>query len=295
LVRDANQIGIVLTQVFEFIYLKIIKLLPINKYKWLSAEGLVLQLALILHKKLYVSLILANYLYPMKSFLSVITAALLIALTACAQNPAIKNLSVQEFETAIAADTAQVIDVRTSGEYTGGFIKYAKNIDQEDKDFIKKCEAYDKTKPVYIYCLSGGRSGNAAKRLAAAGFTQINNLNGGVMAWRNEAKSLIIARRQSTPGMSLAEFNQKTSAGTVLVEFWAPWCGPCKALKPVVEQIEKEQAGAVTVLYVDVDKNKELSDQLKIASIPVVQVYKNGKRTWNNVGMTSKKSILKKL
>jgi thioredoxin 1 len=231
----------------------------------------------------------------MKSIITLCTAVLLIALTACAQNPAIKNLSVLEFEAAIAKDTAQVIDVRTADEYTGGFIKHAKNIDQEEKDFIKRCEAYDKTKPVYIYCLSGGRSGNAAKRLAAAGFTQINNLNGGVMAWRNEAKSLVINRRQLVPGMSMADFKQKTSAGTVLVEFWAPWCGPCKALKPVVQEIADEKAGAMTVLYVNVDENKELCDQLKIASIPVLQVYKDGKRTWNSIGMTSKKSILKKL
>ncbi|MFM2387868.1 MAG: hypothetical protein RL660_2625 [Bacteroidota bacterium] len=223
-----------------------------------------------------------------------------IALTACAQNPAITNLSVADFATAIATDTTQIVDVRTAGEYQGGFIRNAKNIDQESKDFIAQMSAYDKQKPVYIYCLSGGRSGSAAKRLADAGFTKIFNLTGGVMAWRGEAKTLVInpptaGAPAAAPSMTMAQFQQATSSGTVLVEFYAPWCGPCKVLKPIVQEIEREQSGAVKVLYIDIDKNAELADGLKLKQIPVIQVYKNGKRKWHNVGLATKEQIVKKL
>jgi thioredoxin len=226
-----------------------------------------------------------------------ITICWALAMQACAQNPAIKNLTVADFAMAIAADTAQVVDVRTPGEYQGGFIKHARNIDQEEKSFVKQMQAYDKSKPVYIYCLSGGRSGNAAKRLAEAGFTQIFNLDGGIMAWRNEAKPLVIDRPQSqvSTGMTLEEFKQKTSTGKVLVEFYAPWCGPCKQLKPIVQQIEKEQGAGLKVLYIDIDQNVALADALKLKQIPVLQVYANGKRQWNNVGLASREQILKKL
>jgi thioredoxin 1 len=227
---------------------------------------------------------------------SFLIAIFSIVFHACAQNPAITTVSVNEFAAAIAKDTNQIIDVRTIDEYTGGHIAFAKNFDQAENDFEKQIQTLDKSKPVYIYCLSGGRSGSAAKRMAKQGFTKIINLDGGIMAWRNNAKTLVLDRPQSKPGMTYEDFKAMIAKDkNVLVEFYASWCGPCKILKPVVEEIEKENTEKLKVFYIDVDKHKELADTLKLASIPVLQGFKEGKKKWQTLGVVSKKEILKKL
>jgi thioredoxin 1 len=217
-------------------------------------------------------------------------------LQACAQNPAIHTIDVKQFAEAIAQDTLQIIDVRTEDEYSGGHIAFSKNYDQALGSFTEQIKTLDKTKPVYIYCLSGGRSSNAAKRMASAGFANIYNLDGGILAWRGEAKPLVIDRPTQDPGLSLAEYKtQVASANKVLVEFYATWCVPCKVLKPTVEEIEKTYASNIKVIYIDVDKNKALADSLKIKSIPVLMAYNNGKKKWQTNGVMSKAEIIKKL
>ncbi|MEP6750099.1 MAG: rhodanese-like domain-containing protein [Bacteroidota bacterium] len=100
-------------------------------------------------------------------------------------------LPVNEFETAIQAKNVQVLDVRTAQEYKTGFIKGAVNADwQNEMQFAEKVKNLDKKAPVYVYCLSGVRSGKAADWLAANGFTEIINLDGGIKAWKAADKKL---------------------------------------------------------------------------------------------------------
>jgi rhodanese-related sulfurtransferase len=110
-------------------------------------------------------------------------------LTACitnAQQP--KNLPVVEFEKGIKQPGVQVLDVRTPGEYKSGYIKNALLADwMNQADFVKNVQSLDKSKPVYTYCLVGGRSGEAAKWLTKKGYT-VYNLEGGMTAWKKAGK-----------------------------------------------------------------------------------------------------------
>ena len=117
-----------------------------------------------------------------------ILAALGLGMGSCAQDENITSVNASQFETAIKADSVQLIDVRTSEEYAEGHIAYAVNINVQQSDFADKAaESLDNTKPAYVYCRSGRRSMRAAKMLAKQGFNVVN-LKGGIMEWVNEGK-----------------------------------------------------------------------------------------------------------
>jgi rhodanese-related sulfurtransferase len=82
----------------------------------------------------------------------------------------------------------QLIDVRTEGEFTRGHIKFAKNIDWFNANFISELNKLDKTKAVYLYCQSGGRSASALKKLQDLGFKEVYDLEGGFLAWQKSNK-----------------------------------------------------------------------------------------------------------
>jgi thioredoxin 1 len=78
------------------------------------------------------------------------------------------------------------------------------------------------------------------------------------------------------------------SATPVLVDFWATWCGPCRMVAPVVEELSVEYAGKVKVGKVDVDENSKVATQYGIMSIPTIMIFKNGKVMEQVVGALSK-------
>jgi thioredoxin 1 len=81
----------------------------------------------------------------------------------------------------------------------------------------------------------------------------------------------------------------------VLVDFWATWCGPCKTIAPVVEEIANDYAGKLKVVKVDVDSNPEISMKFNIRSIPTLMVFKGGTVVEQLIGALPKRSLVDKL
>jgi len=82
---------------------------------------------------------------------------------------------------------------------------------------------------------------------------------------------------------------------TVLVDFWAAWCGPCKAVAPTIEELEKEYQGKIKFGKVNVDDNPKTTNQYGIMSIPTLMFFKNGKVMDQVVGALSKAELKKKI
>jgi thioredoxin 1 len=92
-----------------------------------------------------------------------------------------------------------------------------------------------------------------------------------------------------------AEFEGEVlkSDRTVLVDFGATWCGPCKALAPIVDKIADENQGTLKVVTIDIDDCPEVTKKYGVKSVPTVLVFKNGEKIGQSVGLTSRDNLLK--
>ena len=221
---------------------------------------------------------------------------------ACCQNSAHsqgktkQTISVEEFEKKLAATAnAQLIDVRTPEEYRNSHLKNAINIDYSSSDFEGQLDKLDKSKPVLVYCLSGGRSFNAANKMQNMGFTQVYNMDGGIMKWTNASKPI---EKGITPansnGMTISEFNKiVASSNYVLVDYNAKWCGPCKKMLPILESLAEKRKNKMSMIKIDADENKELMMKKGISAIPYLELYKGGKLVWTHSGLIDETQLLK--
>jgi thioredoxin 1 len=80
-----------------------------------------------------------------------------------------------------------------------------------------------------------------------------------------------------------------------LLDFWAPWCGPCKIMNPIIDELEKELGEKIKVERINVDDEQELSSKFGVMSIPTYVVMKNDQEVGRKIGVTSKSDLLKML
>jgi thioredoxin 1 len=86
-----------------------------------------------------------------------------------------------------------------------------------------------------------------------------------------------------------------SSATPVLVDFWAPWCGPCKAIAPVLEELAGEFAGKLSITKVNVDENEAIGAEFGVRAIPTMLLFKGGKVVDQIVGMMPKAALREKI
>lgn len=241
----------------------------------------------------------------MKKYLIISFVAIAFLFSSCinGQNYSTKtNYLATEFAEKIKElPDMPLIDVRTPGEFAKGHIANAKNIDWNSGNFEQEIAVLDKSKPVLIYCLSGGRSGSAGKKMRAMGFEYVYELTGGMMQWRaaNLAETTDNAtnsQQSATKGMTKEQFTALFNTDkTVLVDFYADWCAPCQKMKPYLEEIAKDMSEKVVVIRINADENQALCKELGVDGLPVLQVYKNKVQTWNHKGFIEKTEVLKQL
>ena len=209
---------------------------------------------------------------------------IVLLFVSCSSSAQQVNLDVNAFEKAIADSNIQVLDVRTLEEFNSGHLKDAFLADWTKREqFMERVAALDKTKPVYTYCLSGGRSSAATKWLNENGF-KAYNLSGGIGAWKREGKP--VEALAEVKQISLKEYQSLIPQDkVVLVDVSAEWCPPCKKMKPVIDSLVKASANKFTLVEVDGGKQSALTNELKVDAFPTFIIYKNGKETWRKSGI----------
>jgi rhodanese-related sulfurtransferase/thiol-disulfide isomerase/thioredoxin len=222
------------------------------------------------------------------------TVFVIVFLFSCISSAQNSNLSVQEFEKGINQKNIQVLDVRTAGEYQSGHLDNALLANwNNEQEFTDRVKSLDKSKPVYVYCLSGGRSSAAANWLNKNGFTAYS-LSGGINAWTREKKPL----KEVTPvkQISMEEYLASIPRDkTVLVDFSAIWCPPCKKMEPVLQTLEKEHGSKFMLLKIDGGSQTNLCKALHIDGFPTFIIYKEGKPVWQKEGLVEISEFIKEL
>ncbi len=192
-----------------------------------------------------------------------------------------------------ATQNPQLLDVRTPSEYSVEHIENAVNVNWNANDFVTLANNYDKSKPVFVYCKVGGRSAQAAAKLAEMGFKEIYNLDGGIMKWNAAGNA---KPSDKIIGMCDQEYGELVkSSDRVLIDFNAKWCGPCQKMKPYILKMQAEMKESLKIVQLDADENKTIVEQLKLEGLPTIIVYEKGKEVWRNVGFISEEDLKKHL
>ncbi|RFS16569.1 thioredoxin domain-containing protein [Emticicia sp. C21] len=234
----------------------------------------------------------------MKKYLYTCFLSLTLFGTACSQekNQA-TNLSANTFsEKIIALSNELVLDVRTPEEYAKGHLIDSKNINWKDTNFANRIEQMDKSKPVFVYCLSGIRSAAAAKKMREMGFKEVYELDGGIVKWRAANLPETTDGVTKPEGMTQQQFSQLIDSDKlVLVDFYADWCEPCKRMEPYLKEISTDMKDKVQVIRINADDNQALCKSLGVDALPVLQLYKNKTLQWSNAGFIEKGDVVKQL
>jgi rhodanese-related sulfurtransferase/thiol-disulfide isomerase/thioredoxin len=216
-------------------------------------------------------------------------AFLFLSLSGCkAQDASSAKMKPDAFEKAIQTENIQILDVRTASEYNSGHIENSLQADWNNQpQFLDRIQYIDKIKPVYIYCLAGGRSNAAANWMRSNGFKNVIELEGGINAWK--ASNMPVEGSSSEPQMTMEQYTTSIPKDKiVLIDFGAVWCPPCVQMAPVIADLEKTN----TVIKIDAGLHTNLMKAMNIEAIPVFIIYKNGKEVWRKQGITTKDELV---
>lgn len=233
----------------------------------------------------------------MTKYLLTSLALVALLLSACSQAPEGSNLSPEEFSEKLGQmPKAPVVDVRTPEEFAQGHLPMAENIDWNGRGFELQVGQYEKDSPVFVYCQSGSRSAAAAAKMRKMGFTEVYELQGGIVKWRSAGLPEEAGNMPEAPGMSIEAFNRLLDSDKpVLIDFYADWCIPCKKMEPFVNELKAELAGKTEIIRINTEENRTLAEMLRIEALPTLQLYKDHTIVWEHTGYIDEEELRKQL
>ncbi len=213
-----------------------------------------------------------------------------------AQSPYIKQLDPSEFKEMVKGEKGSLLDVRTSSEFANGHIKDAGQLNYYASDFKKRLLMLPKNQPVYLYCNTGYRSQKAAEIMAQNGYKQIYNLEHGIMAWNLNSLPVVVepdAKPDTENKMEPDEFFAFVNTHSLtFVDYYAPWCGPCRQMMPIIDLLQAEYKNKVNIIKVNADASSKLVKEQKISGVPYFVLYKNGEVVFTHSGLLTREKIV---
>ena len=224
------------------------------------------------------------------------TMLTLFSIFSKAQSPYIKQLDPSEFREMVKSEKGSLLDVRTSSEFSNGHIKDAGQLNYYASDFKKRLLMLPKNQPAYLYCNTGYRSQRASEIMAQNGYKQVYNLEHGIMAWNLNTLPVVIepdAKPDTENKIEPDEFYAFVKTHSlVFVDYYAPWCGPCRQMMPVIDLLQSEYKNSVNIIKVNVDASSKLVKELKVSGVPYFVLYKNGEVVFTHSGLLTREKLV---
>ncbi|WP_281323350.1 rhodanese-like domain-containing protein [Flavobacterium aestivum] len=215
---------------------------------------------------------------------SITAVVLLLGIVGLAQNQQI-TLPLDSFYTKIKSEkNPQLIDARSPEEFALNHIDGAVNFNLQTENYAKYVASLDKSKPVFIYSINIGRSGALAKELLKNGFSEVHDLEGGIANWIGGGKPFY---SNSKSKLSLADYKKIIAENDfVLVDIGSQYCGACKKVKPVLENIKAQYGSHLKIIEIDLEDNPQVIADLKTVNVfPYLILYRKGRIAFKKEGL----------
>ncbi len=207
----------------------------------------------------------------------------------------VRQLSSAQFNKIIAGSNGILLDVRTEREFQSGHIENSDQLNFYARDFAEHLLLLPKDKPIYLYCNTGRRSNIAANFLIRNGYTQVYNLQRGIVEWLQADLPVV-----TSPGAPIniqdrfepREFKELISSDQlVFVDFYAPWCGPCMQMMPMIDDLKARYEGKIQIVKVNADASRQLMRELRLTAIPYLALFRNGEIVFEHRGLIEEQKL----
>ena len=212
------------------------------------------------------------------------------------QDASIIQVKSEEFNELVSEDKGILLDVRTAYEFKNGHIPEAGQLNYYAFDFKRKLSLLPKDQAIYLYCNTGYRSEKAAEMLIENGYTNVYHFRHGIMEWElidlpviTEPDARPDTDNKMDPGQYYAIID---SDSLVFIDFYAPWCGPCRKMMPMIDSLKTEFHPRILMYKVNVDASKKLVKELKLSGVPYLALFQKGNLIWSNHGSVSRGKLI---
>ncbi|MGC9452932.1 MAG: thioredoxin domain-containing protein [Oceanipulchritudo sp.] len=207
----------------------------------------------------------------------------------------IVDLDSVAFAKQLRSQSGTLLDVRRASEFAGGHLPGAGQLDYYMNSFHEQLLLLPRDQPIYLYCNTGWRSRRAAKILAQNGYSRVYNLENGIMDWQAEDLPVVIEPDASPNQENAFSINDYRTLiereKRLLIDFYAPWCGPCRQMMPVIDELAQAFQEHLTVVKINADASRDLMKHLDIRGVPHLVVYHEGQIVEEHTGLADENSL----